>query len=119
MIRHNWPYFLTKGAHYLISFRNFAQVTNPPLDYVRERVVTELTTHLGRQPNIFAPKELIPPSPAFSIESPLLDDEQLAVLKTLNGSTQTGRHGIKSQIIDKLSIEMKVSDLSRVLRGFP
>ena len=101
-------------------FQNFAQVTNPPLDYVRERVVTELTTHLGRQPNIFAPKELIPPSPAFSVESPLLDDAQLAGLKTLDGSTRTGRHGIKSQVIDAtFDRDEGASDLSTSLEGFP
>ena len=44
---------------YDFMFQNFAQVTNPPLDYVRERIVTDMSTVLGRQPNIFAPKELL------------------------------------------------------------
>jgi glutamate synthase domain-containing protein 2/glutamate synthase domain-containing protein 3 len=35
------------------NFRQlFAQVSNPPLDFIRERVVTSLRTHIGRQRNI-------------------------------------------------------------------
>lgn len=51
---------------------DFAQVTNPPLDYLRERLVTDLSTFLGPRPNIFAPKELIPPPRSILLSSPLL-----------------------------------------------
>ena len=35
------------------NFRQlFAQVSNPPLDFIRERLVTTLRTHIGRQRNI-------------------------------------------------------------------
>src|SRR5690625_4690654 len=49
-------------------YQNFAQVTNPPLDYLREKMVTDLGMYLGKRPNIFSPKELIPQFPALEIE---------------------------------------------------
>ncbi len=58
-------------------FQNFSQVTNPPLDYIREKVVTDLTVHLGKKPNIFEPKELIPPAPAYEVKSPFLSLAQM------------------------------------------
>lgn len=58
-------------------FQNFSQVTNPPLDYIREKIVTDLTVYLGKKPNIFEPKELIPPAPAYEIKSPFLSLAQM------------------------------------------
>ena len=31
-------------------YQNFAQVTNPPLDYIREKMVTDLRFYLGKKP---------------------------------------------------------------------
>lgn len=59
-------------------YHDFAQVTNPPLDYLREEMVTDLLTFVGRRPNIFAPKELIPPMPAVELPSPVLNLSQMA-----------------------------------------
>ncbi|MTI89711.1 MAG: glutamate synthase large subunit [Balneolaceae bacterium] len=64
-------------------YQNFSQVTNPPLDYIREQIVTDLTVHLGRKPNIFEPKELIPPAPAFELKSPFLSLAQMEYLYSL------------------------------------
>lgn len=66
-------------------YQNFSQVTNPPLDYIREQVVTDLNTHLGKKPNIFEPKELIPPAPAFLLKSPFLSLSQMDHLHSLLG----------------------------------
>mgnify|MGYP006267578021 FL=1 len=59
---------------------DFAQVTNPPLDYLRERMVTDLATFLGPRPNIFAPKELIPPPQGILLSSPLMSRSMLQSL---------------------------------------
>lgn len=67
-------------------YQNFSQVTNPPLDYMREQIVTDLETHLGKKPNIFEPKELIPPAPAFLLKSPFLSLAQMEHLNSLLGS---------------------------------
>lgn len=64
-------------------YQNFAQVTNPPLDYLREKMVTDLTTYLGKKPNIFEPKELIPISPGLELDSPVLSLGQMEYLKKL------------------------------------
>ena len=58
-------------------YHDFAQVTNPPLDYLREQMVTDLLTFVGRRPNIFAPKELIPPAVAVELSSPVLSLGQM------------------------------------------
>ena len=67
-------------------YQNFAQVTNPPLDYIREKNVTDLSMYLGKRPNIFAPKELIPQFPGFEIETPLLSLGQMKMLRSVNAS---------------------------------
>jgi glutamate synthase domain-containing protein 2/glutamate synthase domain-containing protein 1/glutamate synthase domain-containing protein 3 len=68
---------------YDFFYQDFAQVTNPPLDYLREAMVTDLSTELGPRPNIFAPKELIPPPPALRLPDPLVRLEAMEVLRAL------------------------------------
>lgn len=63
--------------------QRFAQVTNPPLDYLREGMVTDLSTFLGPRPNIFAPKELIPPAPGILLDTPVLSLGDLQILRLL------------------------------------
>lgn len=65
-------------------FQNFAQVTNPPLDYLREKMVTNVRMHLGRQPNVFVTKELLPPMPGLVLDSPLLTLQAFAYLQHLS-----------------------------------
>lgn len=62
-------------------YQNFAQVTNPPLDYLRERMVTDLRVFLGAKPNIFDAKELIPLEPALLLTSPILSLSQMQQLE--------------------------------------
>ena len=56
----------------------FAQVTNPPLDAIREELVTDMGSTLGSERN------LLQPEPAscrqIKIDYPILDNEQLATL---------------------------------------
>lgn len=70
-------------------YQDFAQVTNPPLDYLRETMITDLKTYLGKRPNIFATKELIPPPAAIALDSPILSlaqFESICTLGTTNAS---------------------------------
>ncbi len=62
-------------------YQHFAQVTNPPLDYLRERMVTDLRAFLGPKPNIFAPKEMLPLMPVYGISSPILSLGHLVALR--------------------------------------
>lgn len=73
-------------------FQNFSQVTNPPLDYLREKIVTDLTVYLGKKPNIFEPKELIPTAPAYEIRSPFLSLQQMEfVYSCITNKTELDR----------------------------
>ncbi len=80
-------------------YQNFAQVTNPPLDYLREKMVTELSVYLGPRPNIFAKKELIPPPIALELPGPVLSLGQLEHI-TKHGNKDESDSGIKSETID-------------------
>ena len=80
-------------------YQNFAQVTNPPLDYLREEFVTDLTVHLGKKPNIFAPKELIPPVHGIELDSPVLSLGQMRFIKEA-GRKENNTYGIFYKEID-------------------
>src|SRR6202453_3078048 len=60
----------------------FAQVTNPPIDCIREELVTSATTTIGSERNLLKPK----PSSCNLIElkTPVLTNEEFARLKYVN-----------------------------------
>ncbi|MCC2667773.1 MAG: glutamate synthase family protein [Armatimonadetes bacterium] len=61
----------------------FAQVTNPPLDCIREEIVTSVLTNLGPEGNLLEPQ----PNAARQIrlESFIIDNDEVARLKLLDG----------------------------------
>jgi len=63
---------------YAFFRQRFAQVTNPPIDPLREAVVLQMHTRLGPWPHIFEPRE---PLPGLSLKSPLLSLAQMRALK--------------------------------------
>jgi glutamate synthase (NADPH/NADH) large chain len=62
---------------YAFFRQRFAQVTNPPIDPLRETVVLQMHTRLGPWPHIF---ELREPLPGLSLRSPLLSVGQMHAL---------------------------------------
>ncbi|WP_436909311.1 glutamate synthase large subunit [Halosimplex marinum] len=70
----------------------FAQVTNPPLDYIREELVTSLESRLGHQRN------LLDESPEHArqlvVDSPVLTDQQTATIRDLD------ENGMSSAVVD-------------------
>ncbi len=61
----------------------FAQVTNPPLDAIREELVTSVLTGAGGEENLLDPK---PEScRQIALDSPILDNDEMARLKNLDG----------------------------------
>jgi glutamate synthase (ferredoxin) len=56
--------------------QRFAQVTNPPIDALRERSVMSLTTYLGPRGNVFAGNA--PCDTLLVLPSPILDEAYLA-----------------------------------------
>ncbi len=72
--------------------QQFAQVSNPPLDYIREDVMTSLECHMGRQRNLLEETPLH--CRQLLLESPILSDQQMAAIKALE------RNGIRAQCVD-------------------
>ncbi|MCH8328174.1 MAG: glutamate synthase subunit alpha, partial [Candidatus Marinimicrobia bacterium] len=56
----------------------FAQVTNPPIDPIRERSVTSLRQYLGGEGNLLSAKPTV--GEAIQMESPVLSPRELALL---------------------------------------
>ena len=60
----------------------FAQVTNPPLDGIREELVTQVSTAIGPEGNLLNP--LSESCKQVRINSPVLTNEELAKLRDIN-----------------------------------
>ncbi|MFB6308374.1 MAG: glutamate synthase large subunit, partial [Haloarculaceae archaeon] len=70
----------------------FAQVTNPPLDYIREELVTSLESRLGHQRNIL--DETQDHARQLVLDSPILTDEETAAIKDLDAN------GMSATVVD-------------------
>ena len=74
----------------------FAQVTNPPIDPIREEIVMSLTSFIGPRPNLLGIEETDPPL-RLEVHQPVLSNENLAKLRDISKLTQ-GRY--KSLVLD-------------------
>jgi glutamate synthase (NADPH/NADH) large chain len=77
----------------------FAQVTNPPLDAIREEVVTSLRGTTGGERDLLTPNELS--CHQISLRQPILRNFELAKLANLDPEDKiNGRpHGMRSKVI--------------------
>lgn len=73
-------------------YQNFAQVTNPPLDYLREKNITDLRVFLGRRPNIFFAKDLLPLHEAVELPGPVLSLGRMAWISGLTRKSPSQSH---------------------------
>ncbi|WP_416675290.1 glutamate synthase large subunit [Egbenema bharatensis] len=65
----------------------FAQVTNPPIDSIREEIITSAQTTIGAERNLLKPE---PEScHLIKLKTPILSNEELAKLKQLSGGFQS------------------------------
>ena len=71
--------------------QQFAQVTNPPLDSIREEVVTSLSTGLGPERNLLAAT----PEHAQQIilQFPVLNNDELAKIQHIEAKPEMGKSG--------------------------
>jgi glutamate synthase (NADPH/NADH) large chain len=60
----------------------FAQVTNPPLDAIREELVTQMATTIGPEANLLEPTALS--CRQIKLPSPVLDNDEFARIRCLN-----------------------------------
>ncbi len=65
----------------------FAQVTNPPIDPIREEIVMSLTSFIGPKPNLLGIEET---NPALRLEvhQPVLSNDDIAKLRNIDQLTQ-------------------------------
>jgi glutamate synthase (NADPH) large chain len=64
----------------------FAQVTNPPIDAIREELVMSLVTFIGPKPNLLGIDEMNPPI-RLEVSQPVLDFDQMEVLRHIEKHT--------------------------------
>ena len=65
----------------------FAQVTNPPIDPIREQLVMSLVSFIGPKPNLLGINEINPPY-RLEVSQPVLDFDHMAKLRRI--ATYTG-----------------------------
>ena len=73
-----------RGLHHFFR-QNFSQVTNPPIDSLRERRVMSLRTRLGNLGNILA--EDASQCDLLQLESPVLTNGEYATIRASMGDT--------------------------------
>ncbi|WP_318570402.1 glutamate synthase large subunit [Salinigranum marinum] len=93
----------------------FAQVTNPPLDYIREELVTSLESRLGFQRNLL--DETPEHAQQLVLDSPVLTDSQAAAIKALDGDVSTAVVDITYETEKTLesAVERVREDVKRVI----
>ena len=74
----------------------FAQVTNPPIDPIREEIVMSLTSFIGPKPNLLGIDETDPPL-RLEVHQPVLSNEDLARLR---GIAKLTKDKYKSLVLD-------------------
>ena len=79
--------------------QTFAQVTNPPLDAIREELVTSMGIHIGPSGNLLSTGQV--KSRQISLDVPVIDNDQLAKISNIRNE-------------DNVKVAMKVRGLFRV-----
>jgi glutamate synthase domain-containing protein 2/glutamate synthase domain-containing protein 1/glutamate synthase domain-containing protein 3 len=92
--------FLSSSNRSIFDFfyQDFAQVTNPPIDYIREKIVTDMRVFLGRKPNIFEPKEFIPMKSCLEFSGPVISLGQMDYIRKLGENPLS--YDLRSMVID-------------------
>ena len=82
---HDTPLTMYSGHHEKLFdyfYQRFAQVTNPPIDSIREKVVTDTTIYLGSQGNLLEEKSSN--CTVLEITNPILTGTDMMKIKALN-----------------------------------
>lgn len=79
------PAVLSNRSRHLSHYfkQNFAQVTNPPIDPIREELVMSLVTIIGPRPNLLDHNNTCPCA-RLEIKQPILSNEQLYHIRHIN-----------------------------------
>jgi glutamate synthase (NADPH/NADH) large chain len=76
--------------------QNFAQVTNPPIDPIREELVMSLVSIIGPRPNLFD-LEGLSRTKRLEVRQPILTNEDLEKIRSIS---EIGESHFKSQTLD-------------------
>ncbi len=98
---------LSSKPHILYNYfkQRFAQVTNPPIDPLREKLVMSLEMYLGKRGSALKPNANA--ASVIHLETPILNEAEVESLKTENLATKVlytlfnsnqGPDGLKSQL---------------------
>jgi len=91
------PVLSNKNRSFYDYFQQlFAQVTNPPIDPIREEIVMSLTSFIGPKPNLLGIDETNPPL-RLEVHQPVLSNDDIAKLKNIATLT---KNQYKSQVLD-------------------
>ncbi len=82
------PVLSSKSKVFYNYFKQlFAQVTNPPIDPIREEIVMSLTSFIGSKPNLLGVDET-KPAPRLEVHQPVLSHEDAAKLHSIDKLTK-------------------------------
>ena len=101
---------LSKKSKHLSNYfkQLFAQVTNPPIDPIRERNVMSLNTHLGNFSNLLFEKEL--DCQNIFLESPIISNDTLEKIRSIDF------HNLQSKTINAYyKVELNPGNLKKAL----
>ncbi|MDP2143136.1 MAG: glutamate synthase-related protein [Gallionella sp.] len=91
------PVLSNKNRSFYDYFQQlFAQVTNPPIDPIREEIVMSLTSFIGPKPNLLGIDETNPPL-RLEVHQPVLSNDDIAKLKNIAKLT---KNQYKSLVLD-------------------
>ena len=91
------PVLSNKNRSFYDYFKQlFAQVTNPPIDPIREEIVMSLTSFIGPKPNLLGIEETRPML-RLEVHQPVLSNDDIAKLRNIDQLTQ-GRY--RSLVLD-------------------
>ncbi len=78
--------------------QNFAQVTNPPIDPIREEIVMSLVSIIGPRPNLFD-LEGLSTTKRLEVRQPILTNEDLEKIRSIS---EVGNSHFKSLMLDTI-----------------
>ncbi|MBI5428905.1 MAG: glutamate synthase large subunit [Nitrosomonadales bacterium] len=91
------PVLSNKNRSFYDYFQQlFAQVTNPPIDPIREEIVMSLTSFIGPKPNLLGIDETDPPL-RLEVHQPVLSNDDIAKLRDIAKLT---KNQYKSLVLD-------------------
>ncbi|MDR0788592.1 MAG: glutamate synthase large subunit [Bifidobacteriaceae bacterium] len=71
-------------------YQNFAQVTNPPLDWTREKIVTSIASAIGSEGNLLADEESH--AKKIKLPFPVINNDELAGLMHIDSDPNLGKY---------------------------